>query len=87
LRSGASSTRSLSASWAIAHLHDADRACDHLPASGEDRLGPLAAQHHLGNLGRVGEVGQACLQHLDPGGLAWRVVSALFDRERVTAIK
>ena len=51
------------------HLDEADRALDHRPASGEDRFGLLAAEHHLGDLGRVGEVGQPGLEDLDPGQL------------------
>ena len=49
------------------HLHEADRARDHRPARREDRLGLLAAQHHLGDLGRVREMRQARLEDVDPG--------------------
>ena len=51
------------------HLDEADGALDHRLAGGEDRLGLLAAEHHLGDLRRVGEVGQPGLEDLDAGAL------------------
>jgi hypothetical protein len=38
-----------------------------IPPGGDDGLGLLAAQHRLGDLGRVGEVGQPRLEDLDAG--------------------
>ena len=49
------------------HFDHADRAFDDALARGDDGAGLLPLQHRGGDLGRVGQVADARLDHLDAG--------------------
>ena len=67
LRSSSSCTSFFSLKQVERPVDHAHRALDDLLAGGDDRLGLLAAEHGLGDLGRVGEMREARLVDLDAG--------------------
>ena len=53
------------------HVHHRHGTLDDLLAGGDDGIGLLAAQHHGGDFGRIGQVVDAGLDHLDAGPKAF----------------
>src|SRR6185295_11217185 len=69
LRSSSSVTTFLSESFCSASSTMLNRPLDDLEPRGDDGGRLLAAEHRLGDLGRVGEVADPGLDDLDPGPL------------------